>query len=286
MDIVRRAMGIRDIVRRARAAGLRVGFVPTMGALHEGHRSLIRAVNESTDVSVVSVFVSPTQFGPGEDFERYPRDQAADVDACVAAGVDYLFLPEPDEIYRAGASTHVEVDGLSDRLEGASRPGHFRGVATVVTKLLNIVGPHVVAFGEKDAQQATVIRRLVEDLFLDVEVQIRPTVRDEDGLALSSRNQRLDDDERAAAAAIPRALEAVERLVQEGETGGEKIAEAARTVIESEPLLRVDYAELVDRKTFARVDSLDKEGMLVLAVHCGTTRLLDNIRLSPARASA
>jgi pantoate--beta-alanine ligase len=286
MDVVRRSMGIRDIVRRARATGLRVGFVPTMGALHEGHRSLIRAVNESTDVSVVSVFVNPTQFGPGEDFETYPRNQAADVDVCVAEGVDYLFLPEREEIYHADASTYVEVEGLSDRLEGASRTGHFRGVATVVTKLLNIVGPHVVAFGEKDAQQAAVIRRLVEDLFLDVEVLVRPTVRDKDGLALSSRNRRLDSVHRAAAAAIPRALEAVKRLVEEGETGGEKIAEAARTVIESEALLRVDYAELVDRKTFARIDSLDKEGLLVLAVHCGTTRLLDNIRLSPARASA
>jgi len=187
-----------------------------MGALHEEHRSLIRAVNESTDVGVVSVFVNPTQFGPGEDFEQYPRDQAADVDACVAEGVDSLFIPEPEEIYSADASTYVEVDGLSDRLEGGSRPGHFRGVATVVTKLLNIVGPHAIAFGEKEAQQATVIRRLVEDLFLDVEVQVQPTVRDEDGLAMSSRNQRFDDDERAAAAAIPRALEAVGRLVQEG----------------------------------------------------------------------
>jgi len=279
-------MGIRDIVRRARAAGLRVGFVPTMGALHEGHRSLIRAVNESTDVSVVSVFVNPTQFGEGEDFQAYPRDQAVDVDACVAEGVDYLFLPEADEIYGDAAATFVEVEGLSDRLEGASRPGHFRGVATVVTKLLNIVGPDVVAFGEKDAQQAVVVRRLVADLFLDVEVQVQPTMRADDGLALSSRNERLDDDERAAAAAIPRALDAVERLVAEGEVDGEKIAEAARTVIESEPLLRVDYVELVDRQTFARFDSLEKEGLLVLAVHCGSVRLLDNLRLSPSRASA
>ena len=156
----------------------------------------------------------------------------------------------------------------------------------MVAKLLNIVGPHVAAFGEKDAQQAAVIRRLVADLFLDVEVQVHPTVRDEDGLALSSRNKRLDDNERAAAAAIPKALEAVQRLVDHGDTDAEKIAEAARTVIESEPLLRVDYIELVDRQSFERVGSLEKEGLLVLAVHCGSTRLLDNIRLSPSRASA
>jgi pantoate--beta-alanine ligase len=257
-----------------------------MGSLHEGHRGLIRAVNESTDVSVVSIFVNPTQFGPDEDLAAYPRDQAADLDVCVAEGVDYLFLPETDELYHEAASTHVEVDGLSDRLEGASRPGHFRGVATVVTKLLNIVGPHVVAFGEKDAQQAAVVRRLVEDLFLDVEVQILPTTRDEDGLALSSRNKNLDDDERAAAANISRALEAVQRLVDLGETNSEKIVEAARTVLENEPLLRVDYIELVGRQTFARLDQLDEEALLVLAVLCGSTRLLDNIRLSPSTASA
>lgn len=286
MDVVRRAHAIRDIVRRARTAGLRVGFVPTMGALHEGHRSLIRAVNENTDVSVVSVFVNPTQFGAGEDFEAYPRDQAVDVDVCVAEGVDYLFLPDSAEIYAAGARTYVEVGGLSERLEGASRPGHFRGVATVVTKLLNIVAPHVVVFGEKDAQQAAIVRRLVADLFLDVEVRVHPTVRDHDGLALSSRNSRLDDDERAAVAVIPRALDTVRRRVESGETVGEKIVEAARTVIESEPLLRVDYIELVDRSTFAHVDILEKEALLVLAVHCGAVRLLDNIRLSPSRASA
>lgn len=272
---------MRDIVRRARESGLRVGFVPTMGALHQGHRSLIRAINESTDVSVVSVFVNPTQFSPLEDLDAYPRDQAADVDACVAEGVDYLFLPDADEIYAEGAATFVEVDPLSDVLEGASRPGHFRGVATVVTKLLNIVGPHVVAFGQKDAQQVAVVQRMVADLFLDVEVQVQPTERDEDGLALSSRNRYLSEEERAAAAAIPRALEAAQRRVGEGEVDGEKIIEAARTVIENEPLLRVDYVQLVDRKLFTPVTTLERSVLLVVAVHCGDTRLLDNSVLSP-----
>jgi pantoate--beta-alanine ligase len=281
VDIVRRAHAIRDIVRRARESGLRVGFVPTMGALHEGHRSLIRAINEATDVSVVSVFVNPTQFGPGEDLEAYPRDQAADVDACVAEDVDYLFLPEADEIYASGGLTQVKVDELSDRLEGSSRPGHFQGVATVVAKLLNIVGPHVVALGQKDAQQVAIVQRMVEDLFLDVEIQVHPTVREDDGLALSSRNRFLSEEERAAAGAVPRALEAARRRVGEGETDAEKIVEAARTVIESEPLLRVDYVELVDRTLFTPVDALEKEGLLVMAIHCGTTRLLDNTPLSP-----
>ena len=286
MDIVRRAHAIRDIVQRARESGLRVGFVPTMGALHEGHRSLIRSINEAADVSVVSVFVNPAQFGPGEDLAAYPRDQAADVDACVAEDVDYLFLPEADEIYPGGALTHVKVDELSDRLEGSSRPGHFQGVTTVVTKLLNIVGPHLIVLGQKDAQQVAVIQRMVADLFLDVEIQVYPTVREEDGLAMSSRNRFLSEDERTAAGAVPRALEAVRRRVGEGETGAEKIVEAARTVIESEPLLRVDYVELVDRNLFTPIDVLEKEALLVMAAHCGTTRLLDNTLLFPVAGAS
>ncbi len=234
----------------------------------------------------MSVFVNPTQFGPGEDLETYPRDQAADVDVCVAEDVDYLFLPEPEEIYPPGSLTHVKVDELSDRLEGASRPGHFQGVATVVTKLLNIVGPHCAAFGQKDAQQAVIVQRMVEDLFLDVEIEVHPTVREEDGLALSSRNRFLSEEERTAAAAVPRALEAAQRRVEEGETGAEKIVEAARTVIESQPLLRVDYVELVDRKQFTSIDALEKEALLVLAIHCGTTRLLDNVLLAPTEGAA
>jgi pantoate--beta-alanine ligase len=286
VDIVRRAQAIRDIVRRARESGLRVGFVPTMGALHEGHRSLIRAINEATDVSVVSVFVNAAQFGPGEDLESYPRDQAADVDVCAAEDVDYLFLPDVEEIYPPGTLTHVKVDELSDRLEGTSRPGHFQGVATVVTKLLNIIGPHVAAFGQKDVQQVAIVQTMVADLFLDVEIQIHPTVRDADGLALSSRNQFLSEEERTAAGAVPRALEAAGRRVEEGETSAEKIVEAARTVIDSEPLLRVDYVELVDRKVFTPIDVFEKEALLVMAIHCGTTRLLDNVLLSPAGENA
>ena len=268
-------------MRRARDSGLRVGFVPTMGALHEGHRSLIRAINERTDISVVSVFVNPAQFERGEDLANYPRDQAADVDVCVAEDVDYLFLPEVEEIYPPGSSTHVKVEGLSERLEGASRPGHFQGVTTVVAKLLNIVGPHVAAFGQKDAQQVAVVRRMVKDLFIDVEIEVHPTVREEDGLALSSRNRFLSEDERTAAAAVPRALDSAKRRVEEGETDTEKIVEAARTVIDSEPLLRVDYIEIVGRDLFTPVDVLEKEALLVMAIHCGTTRLLDNALLSP-----
>lgn len=281
MDVVRRGSALREMLRRAREGGLRIGFVPTMGALHEGHLSLIRASNERVDVTVVSVFVNPTQFAPGEDFESYPRNQARDVDLCMQAGADYIYMPEAGELYPDGAITFVDVEGLSTRFEGASRPGHFRGVATIVTKLLNIVRPDVVVFGQKDAQQVAVIRQLVDDLFIDVDVVASPTVRDDDGLALSSRNAYLSQDEREAAAAIPRAFEAVRRLLSNGENGREKLIEAGRTVIEAEPLLRIDYIDLVDRNSFEPMESVERDGLLVGAFFCGKTRLLDNELLTP-----
>jgi pantoate--beta-alanine ligase len=281
MDVVRRSSGLRETLRRAREGGLRIGFVPTMGALHEGHLSLIRAANERADVTVVSVFVNPTQFAPGEDFESYPRNQARDVDLCTEAGADYIFMPEAAELYPEGAITFVDVEGISDRFEGVSRPGHFRGVATIVTKLLNIVQPDVAVFGQKDAQQLAVIRQLAEDLFLEVDIVGSPTVRDEDGLALSSRNAYLSQDEREAATAIPRAFEAVRRLLGNGENRRERLVEAARTVIEAEPLLRIDYIDLVDRTTFEPMESVERDGLMVGAFHCGKTRLLDNEILTP-----
>ncbi len=286
MEIVRLVHTMKEVSRRALRDGSKIGFVPTMGFLHEGHLSLIRRVKEFSDIVVVSVFVNPTQFGPDEDLERYPRNLARDVDLCVAEGVDYLFTPEVEEIYPAGHRTFVEVEELSDVLEGVSRPGHFRGVATVVLKLFEIVRPTVAAFGQKDAQQAIVIQRMVRDLMLDVEVLVLPIVRDEDRLALSSRNKYLSDEQRAAAGAIPRALEAAQHVVAEGQDRPDEIVAAAREVLEAEPLLQVDYIELVDTDTMEKIDVLRGEKLLVLAVWAGKTRLLDNVMLrAPSRES-
>jgi pantoate--beta-alanine ligase len=279
MDIVRRARAMRDACSAARAAGKIVGFVPTMGALHEGHVALVRRVKAQADLTAVSIFVNPTQFNSNEDFTRYPRDLSSDADLLVREGVDLLFAPEPDEMYPPHAATFVEVAGLSDKLEGKSRPGHFRGVATVVTKLFEIVTPHVAAFGQKDAQQALIVKTLVRDLMLNVEVLVLPTKREADGVAMSSRNVLLGVEERRAARAIPRALEAAAAAAEAGERDAGGILGAARTVLGGERLLRLDYLELVDTERLDPVPKLQKETLLVVAVFAGTTRLIDNIVL-------
>jgi pantoate--beta-alanine ligase len=273
---------MREIVRETRGRRLKIGFVPTMGCLHEGHLSLVRKVKELTDVVVVSIFVNPAQFGPGEDFDRYPRNLTRDADLCVAEGVDYVFTPEADELYPPGPKTYVEVTGLSDRLEGKSRPGHFRGVTTVVLKLFEVVRPDVAAFGQKDAQQAVIIRRMVADLLLDLEVHVLPTVRDEHGIALSSRNRYLSAEQAAAAQAIPRALEAARELLADGQAAAAGITSAAREILEAEKSLRIDYLELVDRETLWPLTTVDGPAILLLAVECGETRLLDNVFLEPS----
>jgi len=282
VEIVRRVQAMREVSHQARGRKLKIGFVPTMGALHEGHLTLIRRVKERADVVVVSIFVNPTQFGPGEDFANYPRDLTADADLCVAEGVDYLFAPKAEEIYPEGSATHVEVTALSDRLEGKSRPGHFRGVTTVVLKLFEVVRPNIAAFGQKDAQQAVIVRRMVADLLLDVEILVLPIARDEQGIALSSRNAYLSPEEYEAAGAIPRALEAARHVVAEGQTVPEEVLLAAREVLEAEELLQVDYLELVDPRNLEPLSVIDGEALLLVAVHCGSTRLLDNELLAPA----
>ena len=282
MEIVRRVHSMKEIARQARGRGLKVGLVPTMGYLHEGHLELIRDIDEVADVVVVSIFVNPTQFGPEEDYDRYPRDLARDVDLCIDEGVDYLFTPEVNDIYPPGPRTYVEVPELSDRLEGATRAGHFRGVATVVLKLLQIVRPHVAAFGQKDAQQAIVVQRVVKDLMLDTELRIVPTVRDEDGLALSSRNRYLSPEERKAASAISRARQAAREALAAGKTGVEELSAASRAVIEAEPLLRVDYVEIVSPESLTALSRVESEALLLLAVYCGETRLIDNELLEVA----
>jgi pantoate--beta-alanine ligase len=241
MDIVRRVYAIREITREARARGRKIGFVPTMGYLHDGHLSLVRRARELSDIVIVSIFVNPTQFSPDEDFDRYPRDLTRDTDLCIAEGVDYIFAPEGEEIYPDGACTFVEVEGLSGVLEGESRPTHFRGVTTVVMKLLEIVNPNVAAFGQKDAQQSIIIQRMVRDLMMDVEVHIVPTVRDEDGVALSSRNAYLSPEQRRAARAIPQALRAAEKAVEDGERNADDLVSAVQEILAAESLLKVDY---------------------------------------------
>lgn len=273
---------MKEIVRSARAKGRRVGLVPTLGYLHDGHLSLLRRVKEISDIVVVSVFVNPAQFGPDEDFDAYPRDLARDADLCIAENVDYLFTPDADEIYPDGSSTFVEVQGLSDILEGATRPGHFRGVATVVLKLLEIVKPHAAAFGQKDLQQLVVVQRMVRDLSLDVEILAVPTVRDEDGVALSSRNAYLREEERIAARAIPGVLQMATRRVADGEWDAAGVVRAAREILESEPLVEIDYVELVEPATLQPLDEIAAEAYLLIAVRIGKTRLIDNILLRRA----
>ena len=258
-----------------------IGLVPTMGALHEGHLSLVREARRMCDVVVVSVFVNPKQFGPQEDFSRYPRDLTKDTMALADYNVDYIFAPTAEEIYPKGFSTYVEVSQLSDQLEGAARPGHFRGVATVLTVLFNIVRPDFAYFGQKDAQQTLVVKRLVRDLAFDTEIVILPTVREDSGLALSSRNAYLEPEDRRAAAIIYRALAHAEAAYGEGERSGKRLTEIVRADIEAEPRAQLEYVSVNDADTLERLDRLDDRPVLIaVAVRLGKTRLIDNIVLN------
>jgi len=279
MKTVRTVAGMKTLARGWRKEGRRIGFVPTMGYLHAGHTSLVRESRARADVTVVSIFVNPTQFGPNEDFTRYPRDLAKDSATLEAAGVDVLFYPEAADIYPPGFRTSVEVEGLQDKLCGRSRPGHFRGVATVVLKLFDIVGPDLAFFGAKDAQQVLIIERMAADLDLDVEVVTCPLIREPDGLALSSRNAYLGPDERKAALSLSTGLRWAEKAVAAGERDAGRLVAGVRTVIEAEPLARIDYVEAVDPGTLEPVAEVRGEVLLVLAVFIGRTRLIDNVRL-------
>jgi pantoate--beta-alanine ligase len=268
---------MKQVARQARADGRLVGFVPTMGALHEGHLSLIRAAQQQCSPVIASIFVNPTQFGPSEDLEKYPRQMEADRAALEELRVDYLFAPTAKEMYPDGFRTFVHVEGLSERLEGKSRPGHFRGVSTVVLKLFEIVQPHYAFFGRKDAQQARIIRQMAADLDLDTHVVICPTVREADGLAMSSRNAYLKPEERRAAIALYRALVAAKAEIAAGEWDAMRLAGVMRGVLSAETLLSVDYAEIVDANTFEPVTRLRRGCLAVLAVFVGKTRLIDNM---------
>lgn len=277
---------MQEIARQARGTGKKIAFVPTMGALHDGHLSLVRRARELGDLVVVSVFVNPRQFAPEEDYTRYPRDLARDTDLCIQEGVDHLFVPEAEEMYPSGYRTFVEVEGLSSILEGLSRPAHFRGVTTVVLKLLNIVKPHFAFFGQKDAQQSIIVRRMAKDLNLDVEIVVAPIVRHEDGLALSSRNAYLGPAERAAATVLSRALAKARGMVErEGVRDARAIEAALHSVLEEEPRARVDYVAVVDASTLEEVDQLSGDTLIPLAAHIGGTRLIDNVIVRPPAAS-
>ena len=276
MRIIEKISEMRAWSEAERRAGKRVAFVPTMGFLHRGHLRLVRAAKASGDRLVVSIFVNPTQFSPGEDFSGYPRDFERDCELLEAEGVDALFHPSVAEMYPPGAQTRVEVEKLSLPLCGASRSGHFRGVATVVTKLFNIVLPHLAVFGEKDYQQLQVIRRLVRDLSMGVEIIGHPIVREADGLAMSSRNAYLSETERAAAVCLSRALCRTERLFKRGELSARVLVRNALAELEKEPLTNVEYVKLCDAETLDEIDVIDAAAVLALAVRIGKARLIDN----------
>ncbi|MDK2854839.1 MAG: pantoate--beta-alanine ligase [Bacillota bacterium] len=280
MEVLETVAAVRARVRAERRAGKSIGLVPTMGYLHEGHLSLIRRARAECDFVVVSIFVNPLQFGPQEDYNTYPRDLNRDTRLAAEAGADVIFHPTPEEMYPAGFQTHVEVEKLSQGLCGAFRPGHFRGVATVVTKLFNIVGPDRAYFGEKDAQQLAIIRRMVRDLNLDVEIVPMPIVRESDGLALSSRNTYLSPAERRAATVLYRALVYGRDLIAAGERDGLRVRDAVRRTLESEPLVsRIDYVAVVDPDTLEEKTTLSGSVMLAVAAYIGKVRLIDNIKV-------
>ncbi|MBX7223085.1 MAG: pantoate--beta-alanine ligase [Blastocatellia bacterium] len=287
MEIINRVPRMKTVARKLRRDGRSIGFVPTMGALHEGHLSLIRRAQQMADTVIVSIFVNPIQFGPSEDFEVYPRDLARDAELIANKGVDYLFAPNIDEMYPEDFVTYVATEGLDKRLCGSSRPGHFRGVTTIVNKLFNVIAPDYAFFGQKDAQQTIIIRRMVRDLCMDTEVVVCPTVRESDGLALSSRNQYLSPEERQAARVLSRSLQLCRQLYQEGERQVSKLITAIRELIEKEPLARIDYVAIADVDSLEFLVELDEEdpALVALAVFVGTTRLIDNLILKPETES-
>jgi len=277
LEIIHTIEWMKQVARQAQAEGRSSGFVPTMGALHAGHLALVRAARADCDPVIASIFVNPAQFGPSEDFQKYPRAFEADCEKLEDAGVDYLFAPEASEIYPPGFRTWVNVEGLSDRLEGRVRPGHFRGVTTVVLKLLEIVHPRKAFFGRKDAQQARIIRQMASDLHLDSEIAVCPIVREPDGLAMSSRNAYLNPAERRAATILFRALDGARSSISRGERDALRLKAAMRETLRTEKLAEPDYVELVDAETLEPMTLLRGDCMALMAVRIGPVRLLDNL---------
>ena len=281
MEIINRRQRMFSISRKLRREAKTVAFVPTMGALHAGHLKLVEEARQRSDILIVSIFVNPTQFNDKGDLERYPRDLTADAAMLAEYDVDYIFAPDANEIYPAGFSTYVDVEGVTSTLEGESRPGHFRGVATVVTILFNTVRPDLAFFGQKDAQQVAVIKRLTYDLGFETEIVVVPTVREESGLAMSSRNERLSTEEREKAAVIIDALREAKLAFKKGERNAADLAQIVKNRIATEPLAKLDYVAVVDRDSLQTVDKIgDEETLIVVAVHVGPVRLIDNVILN------
>lgn len=277
MEIIRIPRIMREIIKELRAKGKSIGFVPTMGALHEGHLSLIKRAKDENDLTVVSIFVNPTQFCEGEDYEKYPRNVEADKEKLEKIGIDYLFLPDKNALYPNDYLTFVTVEKLSDKLCGKFRPGHFRGVATIVCKLFNIVMPTRAYFGQKDYQQSLIIRKMVEDLNFDIEIIVCPTIREQDGLAMSSRNLYLNEEERKSATVIYKALQEGEKLLKEGVEPSEVNLKMLE-ILKKEPLIKqIQYAGVYDPLTLEEITEKQDKYLLAIAVKLGDTRLIDNI---------
>jgi pantoate--beta-alanine ligase len=279
MQVLSTVREMRVACRAIRSAGQSLGLVPTMGALHAGHIALVRAARAQCGIVAASIFVNPTQFGPNEDFAKYPRTFEQDCALLEQEGVALVFAPQPEEMYPPGGSTFVEVEGVGDRLDGASRPGHFRGVATVVAKLFQIAAPDKAFFGQKDAAQIAVLRRMVRDLNFDLELVVCPTVREPDGLALSSRNRYLLPEERSRALVLSRALNAISATYRAGEKDAARLLEAGRSVIATEPEVRIDYLEIVDWDALLPLTEARAGALVAVAAHVGNTRLIDNTLL-------
>jgi pantoate--beta-alanine ligase len=280
MKIIASAKEMTSLSKEVRRSGRTVGFVPTMGALHQGHLSLVRAAREQTDIVATSIFVNPTQFGPTEDFSKYPRTFEKDSAMLAAEKTDYIFSPSVEEMYPKDATTWVDVEGLSGKLDGRSRPGHFRGVTTVVSKLFNIVQPDMAFFGQKDAAQVAVIRKMARDLNFGVQIVVCPIIRESDGLAMSSRNAYLTPEQRKQALVLSQALKKVEKLAAQGERNPEKLIGVGKQAIAEEPAVRLDYFEVVNPDTLEQMADLSQGALVAVAAYVGTTRLIDNLLLS------
>lgn len=281
MEIITEAKEIQIRGEQLRQKGKTIGFVPTMGALHKGHLYLMRRAREENDIVIASIFVNPIQFGPGEDFQSYPRDLEYDKNLASEVGTDIIFAPLPDQMYGLDHCSFVEVKGLSEVLCGASRPGHFKGVTTVVAKLFNLVRPHTAYFGQKDYQQAIIIKRMVKDLNFNLKIEVYPIVREEDGLAVSSRNSYLSLRERQAALVLFNALQRAKNMLESGEDKAERIKEALIDIIEKEPLAKIDYVEVADTESLEPILEIGGKTLVALAVKIGKTRLIDNLLYEP-----
>jgi pantoate--beta-alanine ligase len=281
MKVIKKTDELRRRVSGAKSRGMSIGLVPTMGYLHEGHLSLVRQSLQKADVTVVSIFVNPAQFGPREDFKEYPRDLNRDSEILEREGVDYLFVPEAGEMYPPGYKTYVEVHDLQDKLCGRFRPGHFRGVCTVVLKLFNIINPDISFFGQKDAQQAIILKRMVKELNLNVNIEVSPIIREEDGLALSSRNKYLTQEERKAALVLSKSLEEAQSMMEKGQRDSAAIIRRMKEIIGREPLARIEYLGIVEMDELKPITKIEKEALAALAVFIGRVRLIDNTILRP-----